>query len=147
MRWAWEGGETALCRQTTGGARPAREQPTRSPPRGASRARGRARWIAAATARRGRPGGGGAGDRLEERRERPLADVAAGEQREQQHERGREEQQPGVEPADVEAQEPQRGEDDDADRRPRGVVRATRHRTGAFTVVVYSSNSETRSVT
>src|SRR3954470_3588015 len=82
-----------------------------------------------------------------DRRERALADVAAGEQREQQDERRREEQQPRVEPADVQPDEPQGGEDGDAGRRADRVMRPAAHRTGAFTVVVYSSKSETRSVT
>jgi hypothetical protein len=44
----------------------------------------------------------------EQRREPALADVTAGEQRQQQHERRREEEQAGIEPADVQADEPQR---------------------------------------
>src|SRR4051794_13557402 len=82
-----------------------------------------------------------------QRRERALADVAAGEQRQQEHEGRGEEQEPGVEAAHVQADEPERGEHDHAAGGAHRVMRAPAHRTVAFTVVVYSSKSDTRSVT
>ena len=91
--------------------------------------------------------GNGPAHRTVERRERALADVAAGEQRQQEDERRREEQEPRLEAAHPEAHEPQRGEDDDARRRASRVMRPAADRSGAFTSSCTSSKSETRSVT
>jgi hypothetical protein len=81
------------------------------------------------------------------RRERALAEIAPGQQGQQQDERRRQEQQAGFEATEVQAREPQRGHHGHADRDAHPVVRSSRHRTVAFTVVAYSSKSETRSVT
>jgi hypothetical protein len=106
-----------------GGARPASAWPTSRPPRGSSRAGGR---RARRTTGRGRRAG----------REHGLADVAPGEQRQREQEGGRQEEQAGVEAADVQAGQPEQAGQRDGTRHAGARMRRRAHRTGTFMVVV-----------
>src|SRR3954452_3741500 len=137
VRWAlrWADGDVPSCHWW----RPSRE--------GAADEQPAARHEPCARASKMERRGDRAAHWADRGRERALADAAAGEQRPGKDERRGEEQQARVEPADVQADEPQRGEAGDAGSRAHRVVRPPAHRTVAFTVVVYSSKSDTRSVT
>lgn len=77
--------------------------------------------------------------------ENALSGVASREQRERERERRRHVEQADLQAAEVQTEQGHRGHHKDGERDARAWARA--HRTGTFRVVVYSSKSETRSVT
>ena len=135
-RLAWDG-RVSAARGQAGGARPARAWPTRSPPRGSSRAGGRTTGCGSIRRWRGR--------RARRADENALSGVASREQRERERERRRHVEQADLQAAEVQTEQGHRGHHKDGERDARAWARA--HRTGTFRVVVYSSKSETRSVT
>ena len=123
------------ARGQAGGARPASAWPTRSPPRGSSRAGGR-RTVLLTVRRRGRRPAGGA-------RDGAFARVAPRQQWQRQSEGWGEEEQAGVQAGEMQPEQRQRGGECEGQRDSH----ARGHRIGTFSVVVYSSKSDTRSVT
>ena len=77
--------------------------------------------------------------------EHALSEVASRQQRERERERRRHVEQPGLQPGEMQPEHGHRGHHEKRERDARTWARA--HRTGTFSVVVYSSKSETRSVT